>query len=173
MAVLQKQTEQEVFTKIQGAAPLLLAFIECSNELQQHAKEMLVVLLDPEVNEDDRFLAASTLADILFPNTHEGDKMLGMDLEAAEEMAKQSPEAAAALAEMDRDEETFAVRLRQSMEEKGVTQEALAKKTGVGQPAISMMLNRACRPQRKTVEKIAAALGVEPGQLWPPAAKSV
>lgn len=167
MAVLYKQNEQEVVSQIQGAAPLLLAFIECSTELQQHAKEMLTVYLDPETDEDDRFLAASTLADILYPNTHEGDRMPGMDLVEAEKIARGSPEADAVLTGMDREEETFAVSLEAAMHAKGMTQTDLAKQIGVGQSAISMMLKRQCRPQRRTVQRIADALGVSPEKLWP------
>ena len=77
------------------------------------------------------------------------------------------PSAGPILAEMDRQEATFAERLRTAMTEKGFTQAELAAKVGIGQPAVSMMLNRACRPQRKTVQKIAAALGVADEQLWP------
>jgi transcriptional regulator with XRE-family HTH domain len=54
------------------------------------------------------------------------------------------------------------------MEERGVTQTELAERIGVGQPAISNMLCRQCRPQKRTVEKIAAALEVAPEELWPP-----
>ena len=35
------------------------------------------------------------------------------------------------------------------------------------QPAVSMMVNRTCYPQKRTVEKIASALSVEPEDLWP------
>ena len=42
----------------------------------------------------------------------------------------------------------------------------LANASGVGQPAISMMLSRNCRPQKRTVIRIAAALGISPGELW-------
>src|SRR5207245_2318087 len=121
---------------------LLQAFIECSTELQQHAKAMLSVYLDPETNDEDRFLAASTLADILFPNTHEGDKMLGLDLKVAEEIALQSPEANAALAEMDHEEAIFAARLETIMRDREINQTELGRRIGVGQPAISMMLKR-------------------------------
>jgi lambda repressor-like predicted transcriptional regulator len=37
---------------------------------------------------------------------------------------------------------------------------------GVGQPTVSLLLSRASRPQRPTVEKVAAALGVEPAAIW-------
>jgi transcriptional regulator with XRE-family HTH domain len=53
------------------------------------------------------------------------------------------------------------------MESNGLTQAELAAKVGVGQPAISMMLNRSCRPQKKTVRRIATALGVTVEELWP------
>jgi len=69
--------------------------------------------------------------------------------------------------EMDMEEETFARRLAAEMEVKGVTQTELALRVGVRQSAISMMLSRSCRPQRRTVEKIAQALNVEIGSLWP------
>ncbi len=48
-----------------------------------------------------------------------------------------------------------------------MSQVELAAAIGVGQPAISMMLSRNCRPQRRTVECIARALEVTPNDLWP------
>ena len=68
---------------------------------------------------------------------------------------------------MDLEEETFANSLDGHMKSKGISQVELAAAIGVGQPAISMMLSRDCRPQRRTVEKLARALGVPPNDLWP------
>ena len=68
---------------------------------------------------------------------------------------------------MDHEEATFAERLREVMKKKAVTQEQLADRIGVGQPAISLMLQRACRPQKRTVFRLAEALGVSPDELWP------
>jgi transcriptional regulator with XRE-family HTH domain len=68
---------------------------------------------------------------------------------------------------MDREEATFADRLRAVMQERGVTQEQLAERIGVGQSAIAMMLQRQCRPQRRTVSRMAEALEVPPDRLWP------
>lgn len=48
-----------------------------------------------------------------------------------------------------------------------MTQDQLAEKIGVGQPAISMMLKRQCRPQKRTVQRLAEALGVAAEELWP------
>jgi lambda repressor-like predicted transcriptional regulator len=163
----QEAKTQAVLAQTQDAAPLLRALIECSNELQKHALDMLAVLIDPETDHEDRFLAASTLADVLYPNTHEGDRMLGMDLKEAERIAMDNPEAGAALAEMDHEESTFAQALDAAMRERGLSQSELAQRVGIGQPAISMMLARECRPQKRTVRRLAEALGMQPGELWP------
>jgi transcriptional regulator with XRE-family HTH domain len=50
---------------------------------------------------------------------------------------------------------------------RNLTQAELAEAAGVDQPAISMMLARRGRPQRRTPEKIARALQGEVDQLWP------
>lgn len=172
MAVATQLIDQEVRTQAVlsqtlGAAGILGPLIECSADLQKHALALMGVLLDPETDADERVLTASTLADVLFPNTHEGDRMLGMDLQEAERIAMGNPDAHAALAEMDREEATFAAALDAAMRSRGVSQSELAQRVGIGQPAISMMLARECRPQKRTVARLAAALGMPPGELWP------
>lgn len=147
-------------------AKFLHAYLECSNEIQAGIRELLVILDDPATDEDDRLMTLRTLADALFPNPHHG--LLGIDLEESETMgAQESDEMRAAVEEMDREEATFAERLDAAMREKGLTQEQLAKLAGVGQPAISNMLNRRCRPQRRTVLRFAEALDVAPESLFP------
>jgi lambda repressor-like predicted transcriptional regulator len=37
---------------------------------------------------------------------------------------------------------------------------------GVGQSALSMMLKRQCRPQERTVQRLAEGLGVAAEELW-------
>jgi lambda repressor-like predicted transcriptional regulator len=148
------------------AAKFLRAYLECSDEIQAGVRELLDVLNDPETDEDDREATLFTLADALFPNPHEG--RLGMDLEQSEQVgAGFSDEVRQAIEDLDREEETFAERLRAVMERRGLNQEALAAKLGIGQPAISNMLNRQCRPQRRTVLRFAEALEVPPDELWP------
>ena len=91
-----------------------------------------------------------------------------MNLDESERVdASSSEEMRQALDEMDKEEEMFAERLRAIMEEKGLTQTQLAESLKIGQSAISNMLHRQCRPQRRTVLRIAEALGVDPGDLWP------
>jgi ribosome-binding protein aMBF1 (putative translation factor) len=107
-----------------------------------------------------------TLADALFPNLHEGK--LGMDLQESEGLgAGQSREMKEVLEAMDAEEATFAERLRGTMEQRGLTQQALAERLGIGQPAVSNLLKRQCRPQRRTVSRLAKVLDVSPCELWP------
>jgi lambda repressor-like predicted transcriptional regulator len=150
---------------LQRFAPIFQAFLECSDELQLHAQKLFKILSDPKTDADDSALAAMTLADVLFPNFHEGE--LGSDLEECETMAKHTPESRETLERMDQEEAVFADRLRAVMQERGVTQVQLAERLGVGQSAIAMMLQRQCRPQRRTIARMAEGLGVQPESLWP------
>jgi len=68
---------------------------------------------------------------------------------------------------MNTQEATFAQRLRELMEAKRISQQELADRVQCSQPAISQMLNRACRPQKKTILNLAEALNVQPRDLWP------
>ena len=163
MATLTPEIEK--LTLLQ-ATKFLRAYLECSDEIQAGIREMMEILNDPSTEEDDRDMTLLTLADALFPNPHGGK--LGQDLEESERIgAEYSEEMRIALEEMDKEEETFAARLRNLMESRGITQQQLAETLQIGQPAISNILNRQCRPQRKTVLRIANALRVEPDSLWP------
>jgi lambda repressor-like predicted transcriptional regulator len=152
---------------LQAASPIVLALAECDEELRAEAIELFKQLSNGDLDEEQRFATTALLAEILFPNTD--DKGIsGLDLAEAEAIGPAvNPEAREALDRMDREEAIFAQRLHDSMEAKGLTQAKLADKVGIGQPAVSMMLNRACRPQRKTVVRFAEALGVRPEELWP------
>ncbi len=68
---------------------------------------------------------------------------------------------------MDCQEAAFADRLRELMTVKCVTQQELSNRVGCSQPAISQLLNRKSRPQKKTVVRLAEALQVQPQELWP------
>lgn len=134
--------------------------------IQEVVDEMIGVFVDPDSDEEHKQAALDTIADCLFSQPHKGE--LGMDLEESEAMGAAHSESARHEIEcLDFEERTFADRLRRIMREKEITQVQLAEATGVGQPAISNMLSRACRPQRKTVEKLARGLGVPPEELWP------
>lgn len=145
---------------------VLHAFMECSDQVQADIRELVKLLNDPTIDSDDRYSICLTLADALFPNPHKGK--LGIDLEESERLgAEASDEMRQAVAELDQEEATFSERLGNEMKQRGISQEALAEMVGIGQPAISNILNRKSRPQRRTVVKFADALGVSPEDLWP------
>ena len=90
---------------------------------------------------------------------------LGVDLEECEACAPSGIKEM--LGEMNEQEATFAGRVNAALAAKNMTQGDLASAIGVGQPAVSMMLSRKCRPQRRTIHKIAEALDLTPSELWP------
>lgn len=131
----------------------LAAFVECSDDLRESALQMARIIHDPEADEQEKLAASDTFLSILFPD--------GLEVDLNELKGDDEIEA-----ELDAEEESFADRVRELMDERGMTQTQLAKAVGVGQPAVSNMLNRQCRPQASTIESIARALGVDPSDIW-------
>ncbi|MBX7105536.1 MAG: helix-turn-helix transcriptional regulator [Gemmataceae bacterium] len=167
LALLDNSAEQVLqYAAIQAASPIVLAFMECDEGLREEALLLLKQLQNGGLDESERIGTIALIAEILFPNAD--DKGIpGLDLEEAEAIARDRfPDSCDALSRMDEEEKHFAERLKFVMESKGITQVALAEKVGLGQPAISMMLNRTCRPQRKTILRFAEALDVKPEELW-------
>lgn len=147
-------------------AKLLCALKECSQETQDIVCEMASVFTDEEATEEDRAHASDVITEALFPGLmHECVEYEGQQL-------RLSRSALRAKEELDAQEATFAERLRALMEKHDMSQERLAHLTGVGQPAISNMLNRKCRPQRRTIARFAEVFGVRPEELWPDVAVS-
>ena len=152
--------------EILRAAKLIGAYLECSDAVQAGIRDMIAILNDPSTDRDDREMAIATLADAVFPSLHKGQ--LGVDLEESErDEAAEDARLRQMVQRMDAEEAAFAERLRSLMAQRHITQGQLAARIGVGQPAISNMLNRQCRPQRRTVLRLAEALEVEPAELWP------
>jgi lambda repressor-like predicted transcriptional regulator len=144
------------------------AFKECSHDIQQLILRQMESINDPDMDEMDRQTATETVMEALFPCTHT-DGRHGIDLQESEDNDRHVSDGGAVLAEMDAEEELFAVRLASVMKDKGVSQVELAGRIGIGQPAVSLMLARKCRPQKRTIEKMAKALGVTSEDLWPTA----
>lgn len=145
-------------------ATCLCAFKECSDSIQAMILEMAAIANDPAATPEEREAAVATITEALFPADESG--RLGVDLESQDML----PDAMAdrdAIDRLDAEEQGFAERLAALLKKKQITQVQLAESIGVGQPAVSMMLARKCRPQRRTVEKIASALGVSTADLWP------
>jgi lambda repressor-like predicted transcriptional regulator len=138
-------------------------YLTASGDIKEVIESMSKIVSDPAVDEDERNAALDTLVEVLFPPRH--PEQLGVDLEdMADDTSAQAKRVDAAMA---RQEEMFADAVQKLMKERGITQKALAEKIGIGQPAVSMILSRKCRPQRATVENIAKALAVEPKRIWP------
>lgn len=142
------------------------AYLECSDDLRAVVHSMFAVLDNKDATDEEQFRALTTIADALYLNPHKGK--YGMDLADSENKAAEvNPQLAREVQRMDQQEQTFAQRLRELLDRKRVSQTELAKRTGCSQSAISHMLNRNSRPQKKTILKLAEALQVEPVELWP------
>ena len=165
MATLLKKVKKEVDGNVvasQAFAQVFRAFLECSTEIQESIREMVAIVNDPESSDDESYSALLTISEALFPSTHNG--AIGVDLDDCEKEAPAGVDEV--LRSMDKQEATFADRVNGLLHQKSMTQGDLAAKVGIGQPAISMMLSRQCRPQRRTVEKIAKAMDVSPDEIW-------
>lgn len=147
-------------------AKMFRAYLECSDEIQAVVRDMVDIVNDPNCDQDEKQAAIHTIAEALFPSFHNGT--LGASVQEMDRICcEANPDGEQAAAALDAEEASFSDHLRARMEERGLTQAQLAERSGVGQPAISMMLKRQCRPQRRTIEKLASALGVQVVDLWP------
>jgi predicted XRE-type DNA-binding protein len=144
-------------------ADVFRAYSECNDAVQEVIRDMVEIVNGTESTAEEIDAALLTIAEALFPSPQSGS--LGEDLDECEETAPQRIRTK--LEEADADEAAFAERVNGLLEKKQMTQGDLAAAIGVGQPAVSMMLSRNCRPQRRTIEKIATALGVSESEIWP------
>lgn len=143
------------------------ALAECCDAIQQVVVRLIVVVKNPQTTPVERQRALMTIADALFPNAGESGES-GLDVVTSEaRAAEENPSLANEVKAMDTQAATFAQRLREVMDAKRISQLELADRIGCSQPAISQMLNRNCRPQKKTILKLAEALNVQACDLWP------
>jgi transcriptional regulator with XRE-family HTH domain len=142
------------------------ALAECGDPVQEVVVKLLGVVKSQHTTVVERQRALRAIADALFPNSEGGEH--GLDLIASEaSAAAESSSLAREVQRMNTQEATFADRIRELMETKRISQQELAARAGCSQPAISQMLNRTCRPQKKTILKLAEALNVRACDLWP------
>lgn len=141
------------------------AYLESSDEVRKVIDVMARICSDESVDPDTKDSALDTLTEALFPQMQ--DEGMGVDLDAVKTLPMDGPDPNRVEEEMIRQEATFAMRLADVMQKKEINQVQLAEAVGVGQPAIANMLARQCRPQRRTIEKLAKALGITPAELWP------
>jgi lambda repressor-like predicted transcriptional regulator len=153
-------TANLLMTNVRTYLEVQSAFDECDDEIKAVIHDMLEIWKNPSADNDEKNRALATIVEALFPS-------LGVDFMEVESRIRGSVNAKDHRSKMDEEEKTFAERLDMLMKSKGITQETLAERTGVGQPAISNMLNRTCRPQKRTVMRFAEALDVAADELWP------
>jgi lambda repressor-like predicted transcriptional regulator len=145
-------------------ADVFQSYLECSDEVQEAIRDMVAVIKSPDATEEERESAVITIAEALFPSRHNGVIGIDFDQPYADVVP---PDVKHILQQMDQEEAGFGERVAALLEAKGMTQGDLAAEIGIGQPAVSMIISRGCRPQRRTIEKIAQALKVSTEELWP------
>jgi lambda repressor-like predicted transcriptional regulator len=150
---------------VPAALEVLPAYLEKSAIVQAIIRDLLKIALNEQLPAAERKWAETAIQDALFRHTTSKPGQRGAVV------TREDREKVAGLKEaherMEEEERVFAANLARLLQEQNLSQAELARRVGVGPSAISMMLSRRCRPQRRTVEKIAQALGVDVCQLWP------
>lgn len=142
-------------------AKLFCEFSRLTTNHQKSIAKLIKLIAESDCDAETREQAIEVVFDALSPS------LLLSDACTLSSGERNTSAASSVIAKFDHQEKTFAERLKLLMEEKRVPQIELADRIGVHQSAISMMISRNCRPQTKTVKKIAMALDVEPHELWP------
>jgi DNA-binding XRE family transcriptional regulator len=137
-------------------------FLRLPREEKKNIEEQVRRAKDPALPKAEREKAMVALCQSL--GLSAGDPSDGLPVSKEERLTAAHLEVRK---RMDDEEAVFARNLELLMAQRQLTQTELAQRIGVGQSAISMLLKRRCRPQRKTLGKLAAALGVEVEALWP------
>lgn len=164
-AVLSISDEQRDFIR---------KYLECSDEVQSVVRSMFAVIESELTTDEDRHRALSSIADALNLSPEDGHGSYGLgfrksqtDIETKHPDPAWRPIIADRHVQMASQEATFADRVNAILQRKNITQEELAARIDCTQSAVSKMLARKSRPQRKTIHKMATALNVEPTLLWP------
>lgn len=135
-------------------------------KIRQTVLRMLTVIENANSTAEEKQRACSTIRDAF--ELHGDPNRYGVTLAEYEANAAANHPSVDRLAgELDSQEAAFAEKLRELMKARAMTQSELASRIGCTQPAISQMLKRQCRPQKKTLVSLANALDVQPRDLWP------
>jgi DNA-binding XRE family transcriptional regulator len=138
------------------------AFFQLDAETRKEVQEQVQRLSDPQTSEAERARLEKALAMVFrsAAGKHQAGRVIRRD-------ERFGPSHHELRAQIDQAELAFAGTLARLMAQRQLTQAQLAERIGVGQSAISMLLKRRCRPQRRTLGKLAEALGVTVEELWP------
>jgi DNA-binding XRE family transcriptional regulator len=141
---------------------VLAAFLKLGKTEQEAVSAKVKTAVDPTVSDEQRRRAEGAILAAL--QRAGGPEPGTRSLSQADRL---SAEQRSLRARMDQEEAQFAERLSRLLAERQMTQAELARRIGVGQSAVSMLLSRKCRPQPRTLGKMAEALGVAVEDLWP------
>jgi DNA-binding XRE family transcriptional regulator len=141
-------------------AELMEAYLSSGKRIQKVVVEMVYDATDPAATVADRERATAAIAAALF-----GYLRTEKNFSKVAPSPRSAPPGTRSF--VDDESSGFGYRLKELRMQKNVTQEALAKKIGVRQSAISMMESGQCRPRARTIQKLAQALKVTEDQLWP------
>lgn len=161
----QNRSPQKGSDVAPSPAEVLTAYLGKSPIVQAVIRDLVNVLQDANLPPEERTWAETALLEALFRHRSAPPGNLGGTGEGKEK--RQPSGLRHAHERMETEERAFAVNLARLLQQKQISQAELARRVGVRPSAISMMLARRCRPQRRTVEKIAQALGVKLQELWP------
>ncbi len=145
-----------------SASTILASFLKLDVSKQEALREKVEVAIDPEAGTAQREDAEKAILAAL--------ELRGVPRPGARTLSREerlSREQLALREKLEQQESEFAEKLCGLMAERQITQAELARRIGVGQSAVSMLLSRKCRPQPRTLGKIAAALGVTVEEFWP------
>lgn len=148
---------------VPAALEVLPAYLEKSPMVQAVIRDLLNIARNEKLPPEERKWAEAAIQEALFRSSAPGQRGAVVSREEREQL----PGLKEARQRMEEEERFFAANLARLLQEQKMSQAELARRVGVGPSAVSMMLSRRCRPQRRTVEKIAQALGVDVRQLWP------
>lgn len=145
---------------------LLVAIAECSEQIQSVVFSQIEIVDDSNSTDMEKQRAYNTIRSAL--EIQPFQESFGFDIEQHEANAAVKDQDAARVSDnLDSQESGFYQRLERILRSKRLPQTELAKRLGMSQPAISQMLTRKCRPQRRTIVRFAKALEVDPRELWP------
>jgi lambda repressor-like predicted transcriptional regulator len=147
----------------QGFAALLPRYLDCSAPMQGVVRDLVQLFNGATVEAEERQRILRALAVTLYQDADDRPS----EHKEPSPARPAVPEEGVWRRRLEQGEEVFVTNLKRLMSERQLTQADLAQRASLSQPAISMLLARKYRPQRRTVRLLAQVLGVSEGELWP------
>lgn len=157
------EVRDEQLENCQGFARTLPRYLGCSAPIQGVVRDLIQLFNDPAIEAEERQRILRALAVTLFQHQDERPP----ERQEPSPARPTVPEEGVWRTRLQQEEGEFVANLKRLMSARGLTQADLAQRAGLSQPAISMMLARKYRPQRRTVRLLAQVLEVSESELWP------